>query len=69
MYDTKVSYELLLGVEVLHEMHKGQEIVKISLMTVDKDEIGINVEPFEETTDKTVTLEVKKGEIMLFWYF
>ena len=69
MYDTKVSYELLLGVEVLHEMHKGQEIVKISLRTVSEDEIDVNVEPFEETTDKTVTLEVKKGEIMLFWYF
>ena len=27
--------------------------------------MDVNVEPFEETTDKTVTLEVKKGEIVL----
>ena len=65
MYDTKVSYELLLGVEVSHELHEGQEIIKISLRTVGKEEMDVNVEPFEETTDKTVALEVKKGEIVL----
>ena len=63
--DTKVSYELLLCVEVSHEVHEGQEIVKISLRTVGEDEIDVNVEPFEQTTDKMVTLEVKKGEIVL----
>ena len=63
--DTKVSFELLLRVEVSHEVHEGQEIVKISLRTVGEDEIDVNVEPFEQTTDKTVTLEVKKGEIVL----
>lgn len=64
-YDTKVSYELLLGVEVSHEVHEGQEIVKISLRTVGIEEIDMNVEPFEETTHKMVILEVKKGEIVL----
>ena len=46
-------------------MHEGQEIVKISLRTVGEDEIDVNVEPFEQTTHKMVTLEVKKGEIVL----
>ena len=63
--DTKVSYDLLLSVEVTHEVREGQEIVKISLRTVDADEIDVKVEPFEETTDKIVTLELKKGEIVL----
>ena len=65
MYDTKVSYELLLRVEVSRKVHEGQEIVKISLRTVGEEEMGVIVDPFEDTTDKTVTLEVKKGEIML----
>ena len=64
-YDTKVSYEFLLGVEVTHEVHDGQETIKISMSTVGEDEIDVSVEPFEETTDKMVTLEVKKGEIVL----
>ena len=63
--DTKLSYELLLSVKVSHEVHEGQEILKISLRTVGEEEIGVNVEPFEDTTDKTVSLEVKKGEIVL----
>ena len=54
-----------MRVEVSHEVHEGQEIVKISLRTVGEDEIDLNVEPFEQTTDKTVTLEVMKGEIVL----
>ena len=64
-YDTKVAFECLLGVEVTHEVHDGQETIKISMSTVGEDEIDVSVEPFEETTDKMVTLEVKKGEIVL----
>ena len=64
-YDTKVAFEYLLGVEVTHEVHDGQEVIKISMSTVGEDEIDVSVEPFEETTDKMVTLEVKKGEIVL----
>ena len=64
-YNTKVSYELLLSVDVSHEVHEGQEIVKILLRTVGAEEIDVNIEPFEETTHKMVTLEVKEGEIML----
>ena len=45
-----------MSVEALHEVHEGQEIVKISLRTVSKDEVDVKVEPFEETTDKMVTL-------------
>ena len=64
-YDTKVSYEFLLRLEVSPEADKGQEIIKISMSTVGEDEIDVSVEPFEETTEKMVTLEVKKGEIVL----
>ena len=39
-------------------MHEGQKIVKISLRTVGEEEMDVNVaESFEDTTDKTVTLE------------
>ena len=55
----------MLSIEVSHEVHEGQKIVKISMNTVSEDEIDVNVVPFEETTDKTVSLEVKKGEIVL----
>ena len=63
--DTKVSYELLLSVEATHEVRKGQKIVKVSMRTVDKYDIDANVEPFQENTDKTVTLKVPKGEVVL----
>ena len=50
-----------MSVEVSHEVHEGQEIVKISLRTVGEEEIDVNVEPFEETTNKTVTLETPRS--------
>ena len=63
--DNKVSYELLLGLRVVREVHVGEEILKIYMDTVDEIEVFVNIEPFEETSEKVITLEVHKGEIVL----
>ena len=63
--DTKVSFDLVLSVEATHEVHEGQEIIKILLRTVREAEIDVKVKPFEETTSKTVALELEKGRFVL----
>ena len=63
--DTKVSFELLLSVKAVHEVREEHKIVTLFAKTVGEDEINMNVEPFEETTDKIISLEVEKGEVVL----
>ena len=63
--DSRVSFDLLLSLDVKLEYVEGQEIINISLMTVSQDEIGVAVNPFEEVTDKTHILKVRKGDIVL----
>ena len=63
--DDRVSFELLLSLRVVHEMHENEEIIKIDINSVKESDIDSNIEPFEDTTEKIIMLEVHKGEIIL----
>lgn len=61
----KVSYEFLMILEEVREVHGDQKIIKIYIDSVDKPDVDVKLDKKKTSTHKAIWLEVRKGEIVL----
>ena len=64
----KASFELLLFIEEERETVNGKEIIRISVVSTDRVKLDIDADlkQYKVASSKTIKLDVKKGEIILY---